>query len=334
MLDNMSNDIDKREGSFVSNMVSPVGVEFAKYYMELDNILAIMFLEDATNEFLDKKVYDFGVERKQGAYARGYIKIIGENGTFVPQHSEVLSQSGLMFFTLEDVWIENEFVIVEVEASKVGTEYNLIPNMIDKFNVEIQGVTSVTNEEEFAEGANVETDEELRERFFEIIRRPATSGNIYHYEQWAKEVDGINEVKVKPLWNGNGTVKVIVSNNNSIVDDEIVQKCQEHINNVRPIGADVTVVSPSPLDINITGNIYIEEGYDLTEAKLAFEANLRKYLSSCEGVVVYTRVASCLGSVEGIKDYSELKVNDDILNISYDDEKLPVLRSIVLSEVV
>ena len=55
MLDNMANDIDKREGSFVSNMVSPVGVEFAKYYMELDNILAIMFLEDATNEFLEDR---------------------------------------------------------------------------------------------------------------------------------------------------------------------------------------------------------------------------------------------------------------------------------------
>ena len=29
MLNRMPNDIDKREGSFVSNMVSPVGFEFA-----------------------------------------------------------------------------------------------------------------------------------------------------------------------------------------------------------------------------------------------------------------------------------------------------------------
>lgn len=334
MLNNMANDIDKREGSFVSNMVSPVGVEFAKYYIELDNILAIMFLEDATNEFLDKKVYDFGIERKQGAYARGYIKIAGVNGTFIPQHSEVLSQGGLVFFTLEDVWVENETAIVEVEASNVGAKYNLIPNSIDKLKVEIQGVTSVTNEEEFVEGVDVETDEELRERFFEIIRRPATSGNIYHYEQWAKEVDGINEARVKPLWNGNGTVKVIVSNDNNIVDKEIVQKCQEHINNVRPIGADVTVVTPSPLDIRISANIYIESGYDADEAKFVFEDNVKKYLNSCKGSVIYTRVASCLGSVEGIKDYSDLKVNEGIVNINYDDEKLPILKSTALSEVV
>ena len=334
MLDNMSNDIDKREGSFVSNMVSPVGVEFAKYYMELDNILAIMFLEDATNEFLDKKVYDFGIERKQGSFSRGYIKITGANGTFIPQHSEVLSQSGLMFFTLDDVWIEEGVAVVEVEASNVGIEYNLIPNSINKFSKEIYGVDSVTNEEEFTEGTNTETDEELRERFFEIIRRPATSGNIYHYEQWAKEIDGINQVRVKPLWNGNGTVKVIVSNNNEMVDSEIVQKCQEHIDKVRPIGADVTVITLSPFNISITGNIYIEEGYNLDTIKITFTENLIKYLNSCTDTVVYTRVAGCLGSIEGIKDYSNLKVNGSTSNIKYNDEMLPIATSIELSEVV
>ena len=334
MLDNMTNDIDKREGSFVSNMVSPVGTEFAKYYMELDNILSIMFLEDATNEFLDKKVYDFGIYRKMGTSARGIIKVTGTNGTFIPKGSEVLSQGELVFYTLNDTWIENEEAIIEVEASNVGVDFNIIANSIDKFAKKIDGVTSVTNEEEFTEGTDTETDEELRERFFEIIRRPATSGNIYHYEQWAKEIDGINKARVKPLWNGNGTVKVIVSNDNNVVTDEIVRKCQEHINNVRPIGADVTVVTPSPLNISITGNIYIEEGYDPNEAKATFEYNLRNYLNSCTDTVVYTRVASCLGSVEGIKDYSNLKVNGNVVNIKYDDEKLPVLTSIELSEVV
>ena len=334
ILDSMTNDIDKREGSFVSNMISPVGVEFAKYYIELDNILSIMFLEDATNEFLDKKVYDFGIYRKMGTSARGTIKVTGTNGTFIPKGSEVLSQGELVFYTLNDTWIENEEAIIEVEASNVGVDFNIIANSIDKFVKKIDGVSSVTNEEEFKEGTDAETDEELRERFFEVIRRPATSGNIYHYEQWAKEIDGINQARVKPLWNGNGTVKVIVSNDNNIVDDEIVSKCQEYISTVKPIGADVTVITPTSLDINITANIYIENGYDSVKAKLDFEENLKKYLSSCTDTVVYTRVASCLGSVEGIKDYSELKLNGGISNISFDDEKLPKIKSIELSEVV
>lgn len=334
ILDSMTNDIDKREGSFVSNMISPVGVEFAKYYIELDNILSIMFLEDATNEYLDKKVYDFGIERKMGTVARGFIKVTGENGTHIPQNSEVISQGKLSFFTLEDAWINEGVALVEVEASDVGIEYNIIQNSIDKFVNNIVGVKSVTNEKEFKEGTNVETDEELRERFFEIIRRPATSGNVYHYEQWAKEVDGINQARVKPLWDGPGTVKVIVSNDNNIVDNSIVEKCKKHIEEVRPIGAEVTVITPSKLDIIVSADIIMEKDFDSIEAKIEFENNLKSYLSNCTDEVVYTRIASCLGSVKGIRDYRNLTINSGTVNIKYNDEQIPVTKSITLNEVV
>lgn len=334
MLKSMSNDIDKREGSFVSNMVSPVGTEFAKYYIELDNILAIMFLEDATNEYLDKKVYDFGVTRKEGTKASGLVQVKGQKGIRIPASSRLLSESKLEFKTLVDTWIEEDTAEVYVESIDVGSDYNIIANAKFKFDPSISGINEITNIEGFKGGTNRETDEELRERFFEIIRRPATSGNIYHYEQWAKEIDGINQAKVKPLWDGNGTVKVIVSNNNELVEEDIILKCQEHIDSVRPIGADVTVITPTALDVHITANIYLEEGYSSTVAKIEFEENLRSYLSGCEGTIVYTRIASCLGSVEGIADYTELKINGVMSNISYDDEKLPIIKSIELSEVV
>ena len=334
MLDNMSNTIDKREGSFVSNMVSPVGVEFAKYYIELDNILSIMFLEDATNEFLDKKVYDFGVYRKEGTKAHGLVQIQGQKGTRIPKGTKLLSESSLEFITLEDAWIEEDVLEVFVESVDIGLAYNIIANSKFKLEPTISGVDEITNKEGFIEGTDRETDEELRERFFEIIRRPATSGNIYHYEQWAKEIDGINQARVKPLWNGAGTVKVIVSNNNEAVSPEIVQKCKEHIDAVRPIGAEVTVITPKLIDLTITANIYVEEGYSSTAAKLEFEENLASYLLGCDGTIIYTRIASCLGSTTGITDYTELKVNGLTANISYDDEKLPFIKSIVLSEVV
>ena len=136
------------------------------------------------------------------------------------------------------------------------------------------------------------------------------------------------------MWKGPGTVKVIVANDNNIVSNEIVQKCQEHIDSVRPIGASVTVITPDALDITITANIYMEEGYSSTVAKLEFEDNLNSYLMGCDGTIVYTRIASCLGSVIGVADYSELKINGITSNISYDDEKLPMVKLIVLSEVV
>lgn len=334
MLNNMSNDIDKREGSFVSNMVSPVGTEFAKYYMELDNILAIMFLEDATNEFLDKKVGDFGVYRKLGQSATGTIKVTGINGTHIPKGTVVLSQGELEFYTIQDAWINEGVATIEVEASDVGEQYNIIPNSIESFGVKIAGVEAVTNEAIFEGGINIETDEELKERFFEIIRRPATSGNIYHYEQWAKEIDGINQVKVKPLWNGPGTVKVIVSNDNKAVDEDVVKACKAHIEEVRPIGAEVTVITPAAIELTITADFIMNDGYDAIEARLQFENNLIEYISLCEDEIIYNKVTSCLGEIEGIKDYRNLLINSDTSNITFNDEELPVIKSIVLSEVV
>ena len=333
MLDNMSNDIDKREGSFVSNMVSPVGTEFAKYYMELDNILAIMFLEDATNEFLDKKVNDFAVYRKLGTNATGTIQVEGTVGTYIPKGTIVLSSGELQYHVLNDTWLNEGINDINVEAIEVGYKYNIIPSSIDKFYKNIEGIESISNKDEFIGGSDEETDQELRERFFEIIRRPATSGNIYHYEQWSKEVDGINQAKVKPLWQGPGTVKVIVSNNNDCVDDEVLQNCIEHIEKVRPIGAEVTIITPSVLDIEISANIEVKEDYDAENIKIEIYENINNYLLECEDEVTYTKIASCVGKVEGIEDYNSLLVNNSINNIVFNDEQIPKLKTLLLNEV-
>ena len=48
--------------------------------------------------------------------------------------------------------------------------------------------------------------------------------------------------KVIPLWNGAGTVKiVIVDADNRPADSELISKVKEHIEENRPIGAEVTV---------------------------------------------------------------------------------------------
>ena len=330
MLSNMSNIIDKREGSFVSNMISPVGTEFARYYFELDNILSIMFLEDATNEYLDKKVNDFAVYRKPGTTASGTIQVEGEVGTYIPKNSIVLSQAKLEFYTINDTWLDEGVNNIEVEAIEVGEKYNIIASSIDKFKANIQGIKTITNEEEFTGGTNTENDEELRERFFEIIRRPATSGNIYHYEQWAKEIDGINQARVKPLWKGPATVKVIVSNDNDIVPDDVLQACRDYIEEVRPIGANVTVITPSALELNIKANIEVINGYDATKVKLEVENNILEYLKTCDGEVTYTKIASCIGKVAGVEDYNTLLLNNGTSNISFNDEQIPKLKSLEL----
>ena len=75
------------------------------------------------------------------------------------------------------------------------------------------------------------------------------SGNINHYKQWARSVSGVGNAAVLPLWDGNGTVKVVVaSEENEPLDEAIVSKVAQYIESVRPIGAEVTVVSATAPD--------------------------------------------------------------------------------------
>ena len=57
-------------------------------------------------------------------------------------------------------------------------------------------------------GEEEESDESLRERYLLKAQAPATSGNPAHYVIWAREVPGVGDANVIPVWNGPGTVKL------------------------------------------------------------------------------------------------------------------------------
>ena len=64
----------------------------------------------------------------------------------------------------------------------------------------------------------------MRARFYEKVRLPATSGNAYHYQQWALEVSGVGAAKVFPLDNGPGTVGILVVDNDMSVSEGLPGK--------------------------------------------------------------------------------------------------------------
>ena len=51
ILDNINIDIDKREGSFISNMVAPIVEELAKAYINMGDILSLGFIEENYDKF-------------------------------------------------------------------------------------------------------------------------------------------------------------------------------------------------------------------------------------------------------------------------------------------
>ena len=333
ILDNINIDIDKREGSFVSNMAGPIAEELAKAYINMGDILSLGFIDDTFDTYLDKRVSEFGVYRKEGVKATGEIKVEGKEGTVIT-NGTLIKANDLYFTVLNDIELPTDNILY-VEANEVGYKYNLLANTEFELVEKNDKVTKLVNEVEFANGVDIETDEDLRKRFVKVINNPSTSGNKNHYEEWALEVNGVGRAVIYPLWDGNGTVKVmIIGNDNKPVTEEIVEACRLHIEENMPIGCQLTVITPSLLSVTIKADIGLKEGYELEDIKLEFEASLNEYLKDVTNELTYSKVYGLLVNLAGIGDINNFLINDNNSNITISEDKVINISEIILSEVV
>lgn len=333
IFDNINIDIDKREGSFLSNMVSPLSEELAKAYINMSDILSLGFIEDTFDAYLDKRVSEFGVYRKEGTKAIGEIKVEGKEGATI-ENGTLVKANDLYFTVLNDIELPTDNILY-VEANEVGYKYNLLANTEFELVEKNDKITRLVNEVNFSKGVDVESDEDLRKRFVKVVNNPSTSGNKAHYEEWALEVDGVGRAIVYPLWNGNGTVKVmIVGNDNKSVSGDIINNCKLHIEENMPIGCQLTVTTPTNLDATIVATIELKEGYEIEEVKQEFEAKINEYLKSVTNEFTYSKVYGLLANIIGIEDIGTLTINGGNSNITISEDKIINISEINISEVV
>ena len=139
----------------------------------------------------------------------------------------------------------------------------------------------MTNAAAITGGYDKETDDELRERTYYKIRTPGTSGNRNDYVNWALSIDGVGGAKCVPLWDGAGTVKVVITDaDGETAGAELISDVDDYIDTVRPVGANVTVVSATAVTINVSAAVALMTGYTSETVNAAITAAIRKYLQS------------------------------------------------------
>ena len=336
ILDNINSDIDKREGSFTQNMISPISEELAKIYLEQRDLVSMAFVRNGFFNYLDDKCWEYGVERKIGTSAVGEVTFEGEDGTII-SNGTVIHNNDLYYVILNDADISNGKADLVVEAYEMGKKYNVLKNTEFTLKENIQGVTKVYAKEDFKGGTDTETDEELRDRYFNTIKKSYTSGNVAHYEAWTTEVNGVGSCKVYPLKNGNGTVEIVITNSDMLgASSELIESVKANIEEKRPIGANVSVVSATEKAINITANITLSVGYELMEVKQLFEEKLKEYLKEISfksSYVSTAKLGNLLLDIDGVYDYTDFKVNNAINNVPLEDTEVPKVGTISLEVV-
>ncbi len=275
-----------------------------------------------------------GIIAKSETYATGDITVTSGSGLI--NKGDVFETSAeLRFVSIEtkEITEGESFKAQCIEAGSIG---NVPKNTISTIPNTIQGINSITNLEAFTGGYEKETKESIIERYLNDLQKPVTSGNVYHYEKWALECAGVGKVKVKPLWNGDNTVKVIIADsNNQVAGEELVKSVQTYIdpyvldednnkigwgcgNGQAPIGAYCTVESGSALIVNVKAAISLKTQVDLEAAKANIEENILNYFKSTvfnDTYVSYARIGACILSSDGVMDYTNLTLNEEIDNV-------------------
>lgn len=339
--------LSKIEGTFSMFNIRAVAKESAQLQNEMEIIENNYSLDTATGEYLDVKAGDYGVYRRAASYATGEVTITGTDGTFVPGGTVLVApEYGVQFVTQEARYLTGGSATVPATCTITGPSGNVPAGAISQLAQEVAGVASVTNASDFSGGTDREDDDNLRMRTYFKIRYPATSGNVYHYQQWATDIAGVGKVKVFPLWNGAGTVKVsILDGNGEAATPELIKSVQDYIDpephatgaGMAPVGALVTVTTASEVVIHVAAAVSLgATSSSIGDIQTAFRAALDEYFRSVaydgETVTISAaRVGNILFDTQGVIDYTDLTINTGTASIPIGEEEIPVVGMITLT---
>nr|WP_239581296.1 baseplate J/gp47 family protein [Jeotgalibacillus terrae] len=340
MLSEISDQYDKRVGTFTFDMTKPVSIELEKAYQENEAVSEKLDIENLSGEELAARIKErTGVERRTATFAIGIVEATG-NGT-INEGDLFETDAGIQFEATETVTVAGT-ADVPVRALVAG-ENGVVPaDQITSMPVTLDNINSVTNPEPTYDGFEAESDADILQRYYDRIRTPATSGNRYHYMNWAKEVQGVGDARVFPLWNGDNTVKVVIIDSNRVpASVAIVEDVQEYIDpgitglgdGAAPIGAFATVVSATGVDIDLSFTLTTNEGFTEQQALDEITDNVTAHLRDIafqQDFVSYAQIGSIIINSNAVADYTGLTVNSGTVNIDVAEDEVAVMGVISL----
>ena len=319
-------DIDLSEGGFAWDMTWPTALVAAKICeFVLPEVVKLIIPEYSYGEFLDEHAKGRGLDRRAATYATGVLHIEGEIGTVIQAGSlfstaAVNDEPSVDYKVLTSVKMSDTTVTVPVQCTQAGTIGNAPANTIILVSSKITGIKSVNNPGAMVGGTDEETDESLIERILSYDRSQGNSfvGSVADYKRWAQEVDGVGSATVIPANSTSGLVRIIITDaTGAAATGELCNAVYNHIMSpddpearLAPINANLTVVAPATVGIGITATVELEEGATIEAVQTAYMTALAAYLPEAmeDGEIKYSRVYAALSAVEGVNDFTNLRI--------------------------
>jgi len=335
-LDALPNTYDKSEGTVIVDFATANALANEMFFILLENIKTSLDYRVATGEDLTSLSVNFGIYRKLATYSKGYITFKGVSGTSIPLGFTVASDKEEYKTTNIGLIGATGTVDILVTCKHEGSIGNAPVNSIKNIPISLVGLDTVNNNTAFSDGANVESDIDLRERVDYSLRYPATSGNKNHYFLWTMEVAGVGGARIIVKPSGAGSMKVaIVDNQNGTAQQPLIDAVKENILNKRPsTSGTLEVVSATPKDINVSvTGVTIDSSAGRSEAEVLADIikNVTDYINlfSLEATEVpYVGIVKEVILTSGVANYTGLTLNGANVSIPITGIEIPRAKTI------
>ena len=345
MLSYVSVELNKREGSLIKTSLSAAAWAIEGLYLELAYIQRQSYGLYATGEYLDYKVAEAGLSRKQATHCVRYARF--NIAPPIDSKFKVAEISDNIYFTLTseavnspDLTYPDAPYIGLVTCDEAGTIGNITNSSLVTVSF-ISGLTTALLLDISTAGTNQESDNALRERYKLAVGKVEFGGNIPAYRNFLLKQSGVGAVQVYPVWNGPGTVLC------SVVDSDYLPVSSDKLNELQmilcppdeggtepseygygmaPIGAVATVTTATALNIAVTADVKIKPNSSATivEIQNQAETEIKEYLSDlCSewgemgswqsasySITIYiNKILGILNSKPGVLVANNIKIN-------------------------
>lgn len=359
LLDSVSDEWRKDPGDFVHDTVVPSAPEIQVLKVGLDEVLRQAFPQYAEGDYMDLQLEDAGLTRLPAVASKRDLTITADPGVAIPKDyvftTVVLDEAGNpLVYTADEAtyFVDSNPTNIVVTCTTAGVIGDVAPDSQYIMRSPIPGVRTIVDAGIHSVGQDEETDAEAWERIKDKRAEQDTGGNVNDYERWVKDnITGVGQALCIPLWNGNGTVKVVlVGTDLKPADSSVVDAAQLYLDPLgprwgygdgqAPAGAKVTVEAAPEVTINISVDATLAGGVIEAEFIDVFKAALTSYFETLIfykelGIAVpvdvqYSKVRITLATMEGLDDFDNLLVNGGTSDITLQPGEIAKVGTVTL----
>lgn len=328
MLDRISDDIDKREGSIVMTTIAPCAMEIFLAYRELDRIILESYADTQSRDYLILRAAERGLSPESATPSVILCKLDAE--------ASLGNRFQISDYTFS-VTKDNGDYIYEMTCEQTGSGSNSVSDTVLSLQY-IDGLSKIEFLGFSVFGEDEEDTEVFRARYFNFLEAQSFGGNVADYTEKALEINGVSSVKIVPNYDGNGTVKIYISSSDGLASDDLIESVQEAFDptgegdgtGLAPIGHVCSVSSVKLQNVDISLNIS-DNGANtnvLSDVYTAIDNYIDSLVStwgsSSNIVLRVSQIEAAILDVSGVTDVWDTEINSESRLLTLDPYTIPI----------